>query len=44
MIFIDELDALAPKRADTGGEVERRIVGQLLALMDGLWRHVAGRT
>src|SRR5579883_2486592 len=36
IIFIDELDALAPKRADTGGEVERRIVGQLLALMDGL--------
>jgi transitional endoplasmic reticulum ATPase len=36
IIFIDELDALAPKRSDTGGEVERRIVGQLLALMDGL--------
>src|SRR2546421_1271454 len=36
IIFIDELDALAPKRTDTGGEVERRIVGQLLALMDGL--------
>ncbi len=36
IIFIDELDALAPKRAETGGEVERRIVGQLLALMDGL--------
>lgn len=36
VIFIDELDALAPKRAETGGEVERRIVGQLLALMDGL--------
>ena len=36
IIFIDELDALAPKRADTGGEVERRIVGQLLALMDGM--------
>ncbi len=36
IIFIDELDALAPKRAETGGEVERRIVGQILALMDGL--------
>jgi transitional endoplasmic reticulum ATPase len=36
IIFIDELDALAPKRTETGGEVERRIVGQLLALMDGL--------
>src|SRR5713226_5698692 len=36
IVFIDELDALAPKRAETGGEVERRIVGQLLALMDGM--------
>src|SRR6266699_1264479 len=36
IIFIDELDALAPKRTETGGEVERGIVGQLLALMDGL--------
>ncbi|MEO6891164.1 MAG: CDC48 family AAA ATPase, partial [Ktedonobacteraceae bacterium] len=36
IIFIDELDALAPKRAETGGEVERRIVGQLLGLMDGM--------
>ena len=36
IIFIDELDALAPRRTETGGEVERRIVGQLLALMDGL--------
>jgi transitional endoplasmic reticulum ATPase len=36
IIFIDELDALAPRRPDTGGEVERRIVGQLLALMDGM--------
>lgn len=36
IIFIDELDALAPKRPETGGEVERRIVGQLLALMDGM--------
>lgn len=36
IIFIDELDALAPRRTEMGGEVERRIVGQLLALMDGL--------
>ncbi|HLX58388.1 MAG TPA: CDC48 family AAA ATPase [Ktedonobacteraceae bacterium] len=36
IVFIDELDALAPKRTETGGEVERRIVGQLLALMDGM--------
>lgn len=36
IIFIDELDALAPRRPETGGEVERRIVGQLLALMDGM--------
>jgi transitional endoplasmic reticulum ATPase len=36
IIFIDELDALAPKRSDTNGELERRIVGQLLALMDGI--------
>ncbi len=35
IIFIDELDALAPKRDDTQ-EVERRVVAQLLALMDGL--------
>ena len=36
IIFIDELDAIAPKREDTKGEVERRVVAQLLALMDGL--------
>ncbi|MBQ7578684.1 MAG: RluA family pseudouridine synthase [Synergistaceae bacterium] len=38
IIFIDEIDAIAPKRADMGGEkqVERRVVAQLLALMDGL--------
>jgi transitional endoplasmic reticulum ATPase len=36
VIFIDEIDALAPKRAEMGGDAERRIVGQLLALMDGL--------
>ena len=36
IIFIDEIDAIAPKREDVQGEVERRIVAQLLALMDGL--------
>uniref|UniRef100_A0A8D8TW64 vesicle-fusing ATPase n=1 Tax=Cacopsylla melanoneura TaxID=428564 RepID=A0A8D8TW64_9HEMI len=36
IIFIDELDAIAPKREKTNGEVERRIVSQLLTLMDGL--------
>jgi transitional endoplasmic reticulum ATPase len=36
IIFIDEIDALAPKRDKVHGEVEKRIVGQLLALMDGL--------
>ncbi len=36
IIFIDEIDAIAPKREETTGEVERRIVSQLLALMDGL--------
>src|SRR5256884_1608961 len=36
IIFIDELDALAPKRSEVNGELERRIVGQLLALMDGI--------
>jgi transitional endoplasmic reticulum ATPase len=38
IIFIDEIDAIAPKREDMGGEkqVEKRVVGQLLALMDGL--------
>ncbi|XP_075505002.1 cell division cycle protein 48 homolog isoform X1 [Primulina tabacum] len=35
-IFIDELDSIAPKREKTHGEVERRIVSQLLTLMDGL--------
>lgn len=35
IIFIDELDAIAPKREKTHGEVERRIVSQLLTLMDG---------
>ncbi|WBF07919.1 CDC48 family AAA ATPase [Methanothermobacter thermautotrophicus] len=36
IIFIDEIDAIAPKREDVSGEVERRIVAQLLTLMDGL--------
>ncbi len=36
IIFIDELDAIAPKREEVTGEVERRIVAQLLGLMDGL--------
>lgn len=36
IIFIDEIDAIAPKREEVGGEVERRVVAQLLALMDGL--------
>lgn len=36
IVFIDELDAIAPKREKTHGEVERRIVSQLLTLMDGL--------
>jgi transitional endoplasmic reticulum ATPase len=36
IIFIDELDSIAPKRAEVTGEVERRVVAQLLTLMDGL--------
>ena len=36
IIFIDEIDAIAPKREDTSGEVERRVVSQLLTMMDGL--------
>ena len=36
VIFIDEIDSIAPKREETKGEVERRIVAQLLSLMDGL--------
>jgi transitional endoplasmic reticulum ATPase len=38
IIFLDEIDAIAPKREQTVGEVEKRIVAQLLALMDGLNR------
>ena len=36
IIFIDEIDSIAPKRAEVTGEVERRIVAQLLSLMDGM--------
>ncbi|MBU4266935.1 MAG: CDC48 family AAA ATPase [Candidatus Altiarchaeales archaeon] len=36
IIFIDELDSITPKREETRGEVERRVVAQLLTLMDGL--------
>jgi len=36
IIFIDELDSVAPKREEVTGEVERRVVAQLLALLDGL--------
>ena len=38
IIFIDELDSIAPKRGEVTGEVERRVVAQLLSLMDGLER------
>ncbi|HTZ38991.1 MAG TPA: AAA family ATPase [Syntrophales bacterium] len=36
VIFIDEIDAIAPKRAEVLGDVEKRVVAQLLALMDGV--------
>ena len=36
IIFLDEIDAIAPKREEVQGEVEKRVVAQLLALMDGL--------
>jgi len=36
IVFIDEIDSIAPKREQVTGEVERRVVAQLLALMDGL--------
>lgn len=41
IIFLDEIDAIAPKRLNVHGEVEKRVVAQLLALMDGL--HDRGR-
>ena len=36
IVFIDELDSIAPKREEASGEVERRVVAQLLSLMDGM--------
>ena len=36
IIFIDEIDAIAPKREEVQGEVERRVVSQILTMMDGL--------
>jgi len=36
IVFLDEIDAIAPKRAEVQGEVEKRVVAQLLAVMDGL--------
>lgn len=36
VLFIDEIDSIAPKRGEVTGEVERRVVAQLLSLMDGL--------
>ncbi|MFP3910404.1 MAG: AAA family ATPase, partial [Archaeoglobaceae archaeon] len=36
VVFIDEIDSIAPKREEVSGEVERRVVAQLLSLMDGL--------
>ncbi|MBR9704964.1 CDC48 family AAA ATPase [Candidatus Pacearchaeota archaeon] len=36
IVFIDEIDAIAPKREEASGEVERRVVSQLLTMMDGL--------
>jgi transitional endoplasmic reticulum ATPase len=36
IIFLDEIDAIAPKRADVAGDVEKRVVAQMLTLMDGL--------
>ncbi len=36
IVFIDEIDAIAPRREEVTGEVERRVVAQILALMDGL--------
>jgi len=39
IIFLDEVDSIAPRREDTKGDVEKRVVAQLLALMDGLERN-----
>ena len=38
IVFLDEIDAIAPKREKVVGDVEKRVVAQLLALMDGLTR------
>ncbi|KAI1795691.1 P-loop containing nucleoside triphosphate hydrolase protein [Ganoderma leucocontextum] len=43
IIFIDEIDSIAPKREKTNGEVERRVVSQLLTLMDALKHRRHGR-
>merc|ERR1712070_764565 len=42
IIFIDEIDSIAPKREKTNGEVERRIISQLLTLMDGMKKRAHG--
>ena len=39
IVFIDEIDSIAPKRSGTPGEAEKRLVAQLLTLMDGLGSH-----
>ncbi|SDX84022.1 CDC48 family AAA ATPase [Halobellus clavatus] len=36
IVFVDEIDSIAPERGEAGGDVERRVVAQLLSLMDGL--------
>ena len=36
IVFIDEIDSICPKREDVSGEVERRVVAQMLTLMDGM--------
>lgn len=41
IIFIDELDSIAPKRDKSSGEVEKRVVSQLLTLMDGINRRAS---
>ena len=43
IIFIDEIDSIAPKREEVTGETERRVVAQLLSLMDGLGSTWKGR-
>lgn len=41
IIFIDEIDSIAPKRDKSSGEVEKRVVSQLLTLMDGINRRAS---